>query len=220
MLYTPKFLLIIVLALLFTLLPINAYEGEDQGLKVESTFRPNNCDEHRKSQSGDELEMHYTGTIDASSPTGTPGKKFDSSHDRDQSFHFTLGLGQVIKGWDYGLIDMCVGEKRTLVIPSALGYGDRAMGDAIPAKATLRFEVEALSIKEGKPQPNIFNEIDEKGTPDGKLTEEEVAKWFHDEHEREMPEGLFVNEDKDKDGFISWDEFGVPKGSSPPSQEL
>ena len=71
MLYTPKFLLIIVLALLFTLLPINAYEGEDQGLKVESTFRPNNCDEHRKSQSGDELEMHYTGTIDASSPTGT-----------------------------------------------------------------------------------------------------------------------------------------------------
>ena len=164
MLYTPTFLLIIVLALLFTLLPINAYEGEDQGLKVESTFRPNNCDEHRKSQSGDELEMHYTGTIDASSPTGTPGKKFDSSHDRDQSFHFTLGLGQVIKGWDYGLIDMCVGEKRTLVIPSALGYGDRAMGDAIPAKATLRFEVEALSIKEGKPQPNIFNEIDEKFT--------------------------------------------------------
>ena len=188
MLYTPKFLLIIVLALLFTLLPINAYEGEDQGLKVESTFRPNNCDEHRKSQSGDELEMHYTGTIDASSPTGTPGKKFDSSHDRDQSFHFTLGLGQVIKGWDYGLIDMCVGEKRTLVIPSALGYGDRAMGDAIPAKATLRFEVEALSIKEGKPQPNIFNEIDETGTPDGKLSEEEVAKWFHKEHEREMPE--------------------------------
>ena len=115
---------------------------------------------------------------------------------------------------------MCVGEKRTLIIPSALGYGDRAMGDAIPAKATLRFEVEALSIKEGKPQPNIFNEIDEKGTPDGKLTEEEVAKWFHDEHEREMPEGLFVNEDKDKDGFISWDEFGGPKGSSPPSQEL
>ena len=220
MLYTPKFLLIIVLALLFTLLPINAYEGEDQGLKVESTFRPNNCDEHRKSQSGDELEMHYTGTIDASSPTGILGKKFDSSHDRDQSFHFTLGLGQVIKGWDYGLIDMCVGEKRTLVIPSALGYGDRAMGDAIPAKATLRFEVEALSIKEGKPQPNIFNEIDEKGTPDGKLTEEEVAKWFHDEHEREMPEGLFVNEDN-KDGFISLeDEFGGPKGSSPPSQEL
>ena len=52
------------------------------------------------------------------------------------------------------------------------------MGDAIPAKATSRFEVEALIIKEGKPQPNIFNEIDEKGTPDGKLTEEEVANGF------------------------------------------
>eukprot|EP00944_MAST-04C_sp_MAST-4C-sp1_P004042 g4042.t1 len=198
----------------------SGYEGEDQGLKVETTFKPNNCDEHRKSKSGDELEMHYTGTIDESSPTGTPGKKFDSSHDRDQSFHFTLGLGQVIKGWDYGLVDMCVGEKRTLVIPSTLGYGDRAMGDDIPAKATLRFEVEALSIKEGKPQPNIFNEIDEKGTPDGKLSEEEVAQWFHDEHEREMPDGLFANEDKNKDGYISWDEFGGPKGSSPLKQEL
>ena len=107
---------------------------------------------------------------------------------------------------------MCVGEKRTLVIPSALGYGDRATGDDIPAKSDLRFEVEALSIKEGKPQPNIFNEIDEKGTPDGKLSEEEVAQWFHDEHEREMPEGLFANEDKNKDGYISWDEFGGPRG--------
>ena len=94
------------------------------------------------------------------------------------------------------------------------------MGDDIPAKATLRFEVEALSIKEGKPQPNIFNEIDEKGTPDGKLSEEEVAQWFHDEHEREMPDDLFANEDKNKDGYISWDEFGGPKGSSPPKQEL
>ena len=52
------------------------------------------------------------------------------------------------------------------------------------------------------------------------LTEEEVAQWFHDEHEREMPEGLFANEDKNKDGYISWDEFGGPKGSSPPKQEL
>ena len=49
---------------------------------------------------------------------------------------------------------------------------------------------------------------------------DKVAKWFHKEHEREMPEGLFENEDKDKDGFISWDEFGGPKGSSPPKQEL
>ena len=64
--------------MLSTAMITSAYEGEDQGLKVETTFKPNNCDEHRKSQSGDELEMHYTGTIDESSPSGTPGKKFDS----------------------------------------------------------------------------------------------------------------------------------------------
>ena len=80
--------------------------------------------------------------------------------------------------------------------------------------------MECLSIKEGKPQPNIFNEIDEKGTPDGKLTEDEVAQWFMDEHQREMPDGLFQNEDKNGDGFIQWDEFGGPKGSEPPKTEL
>ena len=196
------------------------YKGEEDGLVVTTTFKPNNCDEHRKTQSGDELEMHYVGTIDDSSPTEKRGEKFDSSRDRGESFHFTLGLGQVIQGWDNGLLDMCVGEKRTLVIPAKLGYGDRAMGDDIPAGATLRFEVECLGIHEGKPQPNIFNEIDAKGNADGKLTEEEVAQWFLDEHQREMPDGLFANEDKNGDGSISWDEFGGPKGTEPPKVEL
>ena len=218
-LFTSTTLLLLVLGLIATG-ALAKYKGEEDGLVVTSKFRPNNCDEHRKTKSGDELEMHYTGTIDESSPTGEKGSKFDSSLDRGESFHFTLGLGQVIKGWDYGLLDMCVGEKRTLVIPAKLGYGDRAMGDSIPAGATLKFEVECLSIQEGKPQPNIFNEIDEKGTPDGKLTEDEVAQWFMDEHQREMPDGLFQNEDKNGDGFIQWDEFGGPKGSEPPKTEL
>ena len=140
---------IIASLMMSTAMLTSGYEGEDQGLKVETTFKPNNCDEHRKSKSGDELESLHGDNRQIFS--NWYSEKFDSSHDRDQSFHFTLGLGQVIKGWDYGLVDMCVGEKRTLVIPSTLGYGDRAMGDDIPAKATLRFEVEALSIKEGKP---------------------------------------------------------------------
>ena len=90
---------------------------------------------------------------------------------------------------------ICALERRTLVIPSTLGYGDRAMGE-YSGKAT-KIQSGSFGIKEGKPQPNIFNEIDEK-PPDGKLSEEEVAQWFHDEHEREMPDDLFANEDKQR----------------------
>ncbi|KND03314.1 uncharacterized protein SPPG_02361 [Spizellomyces punctatus DAOM BR117] len=90
---------------------------------------------------GDVLSMHYTGTL------YDTGEKFDSSLDRNQPFDFTLGQGHVIKGWDQGLVGMCVGEKRRLVIPAHLGYGDRGAGDKIPAGATLVFETELLNIK-------------------------------------------------------------------------
>ncbi|KAI9344314.1 hypothetical protein BDR26DRAFT_857599 [Obelidium mucronatum] len=93
----------------------------------------------RKSADGDKLSMHYTGTI-----FGT-GKQFDSSVGR-RPFQFTLGGGQVIKGWDQGLKDMCIGEKRTLTIPPSLGYGDRGAGGVIPGGATLVFDVELLDI--------------------------------------------------------------------------
>ena len=85
--------------------------------------------------------QHYTGTL------YKDGSKFDSSLDRDSPFDFTLGAGQVIKGWDEGLLGMCVGEKRKLVIPSAKGYGDSGSPPKIPGGATLVFEVELLKIK-------------------------------------------------------------------------
>jgi len=83
--------------------------------------------------------MHYTGTL------LKDGSQFDSSVGRSP-FDFTLGQGMVIKGWDNGLQDMCVGEKRRLVIPSGLGYGASGSGAKIPGGATLVFEVELLSI--------------------------------------------------------------------------
>ncbi|EKU22123.1 peptidyl-prolyl cis-trans isomerase fkbp2-like protein [Nannochloropsis gaditana CCMP526] len=110
----------------------------NEKLRVGVKFRPDSCD--IKSKKGDMLSMHYTGTL------YKDGSKFDSSLDRNQPFEFTLGQGQVIKGWDNGLLNMCVGEKRRLTIPSSLGYGDRGAGAKIPGGATLVFEVELLGI--------------------------------------------------------------------------
>ncbi|XP_075248665.1 FK506-binding protein 2-like [Convolutriloba macropyga] len=96
------------------------------------------CEKEEKTKGGDKLSMHYTGTLHSN------GEKFDSSVDRGTPFEFTLGAGQVIKGWDRGLVGMCKGEKRRLVIPAELGYGDRGSPPKIPGGASLVFEVELL----------------------------------------------------------------------------
>lgn len=96
--------------------------------------------EGREAQNGDSLVVHYLGTL-------TDGTKFDSSYDRGEPFSFTLGAGQVIRGWDMGIIGMKANEKRKLTIPSSLGYGERGVGSTIPPNATLIFEVELLEIK-------------------------------------------------------------------------
>jgi peptidylprolyl isomerase len=91
-------------------------------------------------KAGDYLTMDYTGTL-------MNGKKFDSSKDPGrQPFAFTLGGGQVIKGWDKGIVGMKVGGMRTLIIPASMGYGDAGAPPDIPPKATLKFVVELKRI--------------------------------------------------------------------------
>ena len=93
-----------------------------------------------KAAAGQQVSVHYTGWL-------TDGTMFDSSLSGGQPFEFTLGQGQVIKGWDEGVAGMQVGGRRQLVIPPSIAYGDRGAGSVIPAGATLVFEVELLAVK-------------------------------------------------------------------------
>lgn len=91
-------------------------------------------------KSGDKISIHYLGTLEN-------GNKFDSSYDRGQPFETIIGVGQVIRGWDEGVLGMKVGGKRKLIIPFDLAYGERGIPGVIPPKSTLIFEVELLNIK-------------------------------------------------------------------------
>ncbi|XP_023726980.1 FK506-binding protein 2 [Cryptotermes secundus] len=189
-------------------------------LKNEILYTPEVCT--TKSKNGDMLTMHYKGTLQ-------DGTTFDSSYDRDQPFTFQLGVGQVIKGWDQGLTDMCVGEKRKLTIPPHLAYGDRGAGNVIPPGATLTFEVDLINIGDTPPPVNVFKEID--ADKDLMLSREEVSEYLKkqmvaadqegvaeseevkrmlEDHDK-LVEEIFQHEDKDKNGFISHDEFSGPK---------
>ena len=94
-----------------------APQRQRQGLQVQ-TLEGSPTDCRRKVQPGDNIVVHYHGTL-------TNGKVFDSSYERNQPFNVQIGVGKVIKGWDQGIVGMCPGEKRQLIIPPELGYGDR-----------------------------------------------------------------------------------------------
>jgi len=127
-----------IFVLLICVFLVSVVTCKEEKLRIGVTHRPETCT--IKSQTGDTLSMHYTGTLE-------DGTEFDSSIPRGSPFTFKIGGGQVIKGWDQGLLGMCIGEKRRLKIPSSLGYGDRGSPPKIPGGATLIFTTELLDIK-------------------------------------------------------------------------
>jgi len=192
----------------------------ESGLKVEYLSKPDSCE--KVARNGDMLSIHYVGTLES-------GAKFDSSYDRSEPFKFQVGVGQVIKGWEEGTLGMCVGEKRKLIVPPELGYGDQGAGDIIPGGATLYFEVELMDTEEGPTPVNVFKQIDIDS--DNALSRDEISSYLKQqvetmqnaggeqgeearkmlEDQDKLVEEIFAHEDKDKDGLISHDEFSGPK---------
>jgi len=205
-----------IFVFLSLILVINA----EDALKIEVLKESTNCE--RKAKKGDLVSMHYSGKL-------TNGNEFDSSYSRKQPFNFKLGAGQVIAGWEQGVPDMCVGEKRLLTVPPALAYGDQGFGDIIPAKSTLVFEIELVDIKDDDgsdeavqeggqhehEHPDSFEAIDTNG--DKQITSEEMTNYikkFNEEGTEEKFENIdtivgeiFQEDDKNKDGVISYDEY-------------
>lgn len=115
---------------------MNNFKTTASGLKIEDII----VGQGAEAKSGDTVTVNYLGTL-------LDGTKFDSSYDRNAPFTTQIGVGQVIKGWDEGIVGMKVGGKRKLIIPPDLGYGAQGAGDSIPPNSTLIFEVEFLGVK-------------------------------------------------------------------------
>ncbi|XP_074584952.1 peptidyl-prolyl cis-trans isomerase FKBP15-1-like [Curcuma longa] len=115
--------------------------GDVTELQIGVKYKPKSCT--IQAHKGDRIKVHYRGSL-------TNGEVFDSSFERGDPIEFELGSGQVIKGWDQGILGMCVGEKRKLKIPSKLGYGAQGSPPKIPGGATLVFDTELVAVN-GKP---------------------------------------------------------------------
>ncbi len=120
---------------------------ESQAMTTELIKKDTLIGTGREAETGFDVTVHYTGWLFDANAADNKGKKFDSSLDRRDPFVFYLGGGQVIQGWDEGVVGMKIGGKRTLIIPADMGYGAQGAGGVIPPNATLVFDVELLAIK-------------------------------------------------------------------------
>ncbi|KAF7237735.1 Peptidyl-prolyl cis-trans isomerase FKBP14 [Varanus komodoensis] len=177
-------------------------------VKIEVLYKPFIC--KRKAKLGDMMLVHYEGFLGN-------GTLFHSTHKHNngQPTWFTLGIKEVIQGWDKGLMQMCVTEKRKLTIPPSLAYGKEGKGK-IPPDSVLIFNIELLEIRNGPRSHESFQEMDLND--DWKLSKEEVKVYLKKEFERHgapvndshhdaLVEDIFEKEDENNDGFISAREF-------------
>ena len=142
-----KNILLIIIFIISMYFVVQLFSKTEQEQNIENLTQMQNVNieilkegEGEFSKTGDTLVVHYVGTLEN-------GDKFDSSLDRGEPFEFTLGDHSVIEGWEQGMLQMQVGEKRKIFIPHELAYGENGNPPVIPEKTNLIFEVELLEIK-------------------------------------------------------------------------
>lgn len=195
------------------------FHNPSDSTDVTVTFRPQEC--QRQTKKGDFVKYHYNASL-------MDGSSIDSTYNYGKTYNIVLGANQVVPGMEEGLVGMCVGERRHLVIPPHLGYGERGVTDEVPGSAVLVFDVELMEYEEGLPEgymfiwneevsPDLFSEMDKD---DNKQVE---ASEFTDYIMRQVSEGkgrlapgfdpyriidnMFSNQDRDGDGKITENEF-------------
>ncbi|XP_049629495.1 peptidyl-prolyl cis-trans isomerase FKBP7 [Suncus etruscus] len=192
---------------------LTAQQGSTEEVQIEVLHRPENCS--KTSKRGDLLNVHYDGYL------AEDGSQFYCSRTQNEGHPkwFVLGVGQVIKGLDIGMMDMCAGEKRKVLIPPSFAYGKEGYAKGkIPANATLIFEIELYAVTKGPRSIETFKQIDTDN--DRQLSKNEINHYLKKEFEKdETPrdksyqnavlEDIFKKNDHNGDGFISSKEYNI-----------
>uniref|UniRef100_A0A2K6SGL2 peptidylprolyl isomerase n=1 Tax=Saimiri boliviensis boliviensis TaxID=39432 RepID=A0A2K6SGL2_SAIBB len=195
------------------------FHNPSDSISITSHYKPPDCSV--LSKKGDYLKYHYNASL-------LDGTLLDSTWNLGKTYNIVLGSGQVVLGMDMGLREMCVGEKRTVIIPPHLGYGEAGVDGEVPGSAVLVFEIELLELVAGLPEgymfiwngevsPNLFEEIDKDG--DGEVLLEEFSEYIHAQvasgkgklapgFDAELiVKNMFTNQDRNGDGKVIAEEF-------------
>ncbi|KAL3771913.1 hypothetical protein ACHAW5_008026 [Stephanodiscus triporus] len=163
--------------------------------------------------------LHFTVTVDESSagPRDVVGRKIESSRDVGVAPSFAVGQGKVVAGLDRGLIGLCKGSSAYIVVPPHMAYGRAGKPEqGVGADTVLRYDVEIVDIRPAV--PNDFLKIDTN--KDWEISADEAREYFERMGQEVNLDKLWEDEDKDADGYISWDEFKGPKGSEGPPPKM
>jgi len=179
-----------------------------RGYKSE-TLTKGDCSNDNQVQPGLVVSVAYTARISPQSSAGERGLVFDSTK-ADKPLRFLAGSNEIIPGWSYGVVGACKGERRRLTIPPEWAFGSEGLNN-VPGGATVEITMDVTAVE--KP-PNLFAEID--SNKDQRLTKAELRAWLTgkgvpaDELDA-VVEQLLEQDDKNKDGVISWAEYTGPK---------